>query len=83
MTRRVELPVRLTTRAVKVLQLAPEEARRVGASGYIGVEHIFLAILREGESVPAQVVKTLGLDELLRSELEAVLSSPEYRGTSR
>jgi hypothetical protein len=53
MTMLVEFPTELTPRATRILHAAAEEAEFAGARGYIGVEHIFLAILREGESVPA------------------------------
>ena len=79
----IKFPVKLTPRAARILQhVAAAEARRVGATTFIGVEHIFLAILNEGESVPAQVVDRLGYRDAIVTELERVLGSDEYRAPS-
>ena len=57
--------IRLTPRAKRVIELAQEDARRLNY-GYCGSEHLFLAILREGEGVAAEIIGTLvgsaGLD---------------------
>lgn len=45
----------LTPRAEKVLQLASREALQLG-HGYIGTEHILLALIREGDGVGVQVL---------------------------
>jgi len=59
----------LTPRARKVLDLAQREARELKHT-YIGTEHILLALLREGEGVAAQVLKSLDLDhEQVRQEV--------------
>ncbi|MDK2836388.1 MAG: ATP-dependent Clp protease ATP-binding subunit ClpC [Thermosediminibacterales bacterium] len=50
-----------TPRAKKVLELAYDEARRLGHN-YIGTEHILLGLIREGEGVAAQVLNNLGVD---------------------
>lgn len=51
----------LTPRAKKVLELALEEARRLGHN-YIGTEHLLLGLIREGEGVAARVLEQLGAD---------------------
>jgi ATP-dependent Clp protease ATP-binding subunit ClpA len=71
----IEFPAPLTPRAAKILASASEVARSMGAATYIGVEHIFSAIVREGESVPAQVMRSLGYEDAIVSELERVLAS--------
>jgi ATP-dependent Clp protease ATP-binding subunit ClpC len=53
--------VPFTPRAKKVLQLAAAEARTLNHS-YIGTEHLLLGLLREGEGVAAQVLRTLNVD---------------------
>ena len=50
-----------TPRAKKVLELAMDEALRLGHN-YIGTEHILLGLLREIEGVAAQVLTALGAD---------------------
>ena len=52
---------RFTERARQVVVLAQEEARTL-KHNYIGTEHILLGLLREGESVAAQVLTGLGAD---------------------
>jgi ATP-dependent Clp protease ATP-binding subunit ClpC len=71
----IEFPVDLTPRAKRILASAVDEAEFAGAEGYIGVEHIFLAILREGESLPAQVVNRLGFTNAIVDELVRTLRS--------
>ncbi|MGE5454559.1 MAG: ATP-dependent Clp protease ATP-binding subunit [Methylocystaceae bacterium] len=54
-----DLPI--TPRAKKVLNLAFDEARLQGVN-YVGTEHLLLAVLREEESVAAQVLtSTMGI----------------------
>ena len=50
-----------TPRVKKVLALAGKEAQALHHS-YIGTEHILLGLLREGEGVAAQVLKSLEVD---------------------
>jgi ATP-dependent Clp protease ATP-binding subunit ClpC len=53
--------VPFTPRAKKVLQLAAAEARALNHT-YIGTEHLLLGLLREGEGVASQVLRTLNID---------------------
>lgn len=65
----------LTPRAKRVLELAMDEARRLG-HGYIGTEHILLGLIREGEGVAAQVLLNLGADlEKVRKEVTSLLGT--------
>lgn len=53
--------VTLTPRAKKVLELAVDEARRMGTN-YVGTEHLLLGLVREGEGIAARVLTSLGAD---------------------
>lgn len=44
-----------------VLQYSKEEAIRLG-NDYIGTEHLFLGILREGEGIALDIINKLGID---------------------
>src|SRR6266536_380913 len=50
----------LTPRAKKVIELAVDEARRLGHH-YIGTEHLLLGLVREGEGIAAGVLESLGV----------------------
>ena len=61
---------RFSERARKVLSLAQEEAQQFQQSA-IGTEHLLLGVVREGESVPAIVLRSLGVTpERLRIAIE-------------
>src|SRR5262244_348631 len=50
-----------TPRVKKVLALAAKEAQALNHS-YVGTEHILLGLLREGEGIAAQVLRSLEVD---------------------
>jgi ribosomal protein L13E len=50
----------LTPRSKKVIELAVDEARRLGHH-YIGTEHLLLGLVREGKGVAAGVLESLGV----------------------
>ena len=50
----------LTPRAKQILQMAFQEALELGHN-YIGPEHIFLGIVREGEGLGAQILRKHGI----------------------
>lgn len=61
---------RFSERARKVLSLAQEEAQQFQQNA-IGTEHLLLGVVREGESVPAIVLRSLGVTpERLRTAIE-------------
>ncbi len=77
----------LTPRAKKVIELAVDEARRLGHS-YIGTEHLLLGLVREGEGIAAGVLESLGVNiERVRAETTRILSQsspqPAAAGASR
>jgi len=61
-----------TPRTKKILESSLLEARQLGHK-YIGAEHLWLALMREGEGVAARVLEDLGLD--LRKVREALLTN--------
>src|SRR5256886_8854405 len=52
---------RFNDRAKRVLALAQDEAIRFNHN-YIGVEHLLLGLVREGEGVAARVLESLGVE---------------------
>jgi ATP-dependent Clp protease ATP-binding subunit ClpC len=66
--------VELTPRAKRVIELAIDEARRLGHN-YIGTEHLLLGLVREGEGIAAGVLESLGVSlDQVRHEVIRVLS---------
>ncbi len=53
--------VPFTPRAEKVLELSLREALQLGHN-YIGTEHLLLGLIREGEGVGAQALRSFGLE---------------------
>src|SRR5665811_459212 len=69
--------VGLTPRAKRVIELAIDEARRLGHS-YIGTEHLLLGLVREGEGIAAGVLESLGVNlERVRAETTRILSQSQ------
>ena len=70
----------LTPRAKKVIELAVDEARRLGHH-YIGTEHLLIGIMRESEGVAAGVLESLGVNlEKVRSETTRILNQSVSQG---
>ncbi|HRJ08550.1 MAG TPA: ATP-dependent Clp protease ATP-binding subunit [Prosthecobacter sp.] len=68
-----------TPRVKKVLALASKEAKALNHS-YVGTEHILLGLLREGEGVAAQVLRTLDVNlDKARNEILRELD-PNFSG---
>ncbi|HEU0025531.1 MAG TPA: Clp protease N-terminal domain-containing protein [Ktedonobacterales bacterium] len=67
----------LTPRAKKVVELAVDEARRLGHH-YVGTEHLLLGLIREGEGIAAGVLESLGVNlERARSSVLEMLGRPD------
>ncbi|MDI6703541.1 MAG: ATP-dependent Clp protease ATP-binding subunit [bacterium] len=65
--------VPFTPHAKKVLELSVEEARRLNHN-YVGTEHLLLGLIREGESIAARVLVSLGAKlDVVRDEIIKLL----------
>ena len=56
-----QAPVGATPRTKRVLEMSSREASKLG-HGYIGTEHILLAVLRESDSVAVRVIINIGVE---------------------
>jgi ATP-dependent Clp protease ATP-binding subunit ClpC len=75
--------VGLTPRAKRVIELAIDEARRLGHN-YIGTEHLLLGLVREGEGIAAGVLESLGVNlDKVRHEVIRVLSQSSSVGPAQ
>ena len=75
--------VGLTPRAKRVIELAIDEARRLGHN-YIGTEHLLLGLVREGEGIAAGVLESLGVNlDKVRHEVIRVLSQSSSVGPTQ
>ncbi|MCU0482949.1 MAG: ATP-dependent Clp protease ATP-binding subunit, partial [Chloroflexi bacterium] len=73
----------LTPRAKRVIELAIDEARRLGHN-YIGTEHLLLGLVREGEGIAAGVLESLGVNlDKVRHEVIRVLSQSSAAGPAQ
>ena len=68
---------RFTEKAIKVIMLAQEEARRLGHN-FVGTEQILLGLIGEGTGVAAKTLKSMGVNlKDARAEVEKIIG----RGT--
>ncbi len=69
------MDAKFSQRIKDILTYSKEEAIRLG-NGYIGTEHLFLGILREGEGLAIDVLLSLGVDlHNLKKTLEGSIRS--------
>ena len=74
--------IELAPSTQQVLELAIEEARRMGHH-YIGTEHILLGLVRQGEGVAIDVLRRLGITpEQVRRQTRRVLQETPARQVS-
>ncbi len=65
--------ITLSPRTKKVIELAIDEARKLGHS-HVGTEHLLLGLVREGEGIASGVLESLGVSlETVRHQVIAVL----------
>jgi len=73
------MEAKFSQRVKDVLAYSREEALRLG-NEYIGVEHLLLGIIREGEGMAIQILKYLGVDLLdVRKTIENAIASFTHR----
>jgi ATP-dependent Clp protease ATP-binding subunit ClpC len=83
-TRPASLQPSLTPRTKRVIELAVDEARKLGHH-YIGTEHLLLGLVREGEGVAVDVLRRLGAPpEKIREEVHHLLEeTPAHAGSQQ
>jgi ATP-dependent Clp protease ATP-binding subunit ClpC len=70
-----ELFKHFTPRALKVMELAGNEAKRL-EHNYIGTEHMLLGLISEHEGVAARVLSSFGIElEGVRNEIVSILKT--------
>jgi ATP-dependent Clp protease ATP-binding subunit ClpC len=71
---------KFTNRAKQVIKLAKKEAQRLNHN-YLGTEHVLLGLLKLGQGVAVNVLRTLNVDyETIRAEVEKVVGfGPEVQ----
>lgn len=72
-TTRVHGQIALTDRSEKAIELAIDEARRMGST-HIGTEHLLFGIVREGEGIASSVLESLGVRSLDRIRAEILIA---------
>jgi len=74
----------LAPRTKRVLELAVDEARRLGHY-YIGTEHLLLGLIREGQGIAAGILETLGLDldEVRKETMRQMQLTPAHVGQAK
>ena len=74
----------LTPRTKRVIELAFDEARRLGHH-YIGTEHLLLGLVRQGDGVAIDALKSLGvsLDKVRSETTRVMMKNPVYAGRAR
>ncbi len=67
----------LTPRTKRVIELAVDEARRLGQH-YIGTEHLLLGLIRQGDGVAIDILRQLGVnpDQIRRETMRALQETP-------
>ena len=76
---------RFTEKAIKVIMLAQEEARRLGHN-FVGTEQVLLGLIGEGTGVAAKTLKSMGVNikearEEVRDQFNEIMLD-EYQDTS-
>ncbi len=73
----------LTPRTKRVIELAVDEARRLGQH-YIGTEHLLLGLIRQGDGVAIDILRQLGIGpEQIRRETMRALQETSISGSEK
>jgi ATP-dependent Clp protease ATP-binding subunit ClpC len=77
----MSMEAKFSAQVKDVIQYSREEALRLGHN-YVGVEHLLLGLLREGESLAVKIVMSLGVDTAaLRKSVESSIKSANQGNT--
>ena len=69
---------RFTEKAIKVIMLAQEEARRLGHN-FVGTEQVLLGLVGEGTGIAAKTLKSMGVNlKDARIEVEKIIGRAEF-----
>ena len=75
------MEAKFSQRVKDVLSFSREEAVRLG-NNYIGLEHLLLGIIRDGEGMAIQLLKYFGVDlNKCKREIEDSIKNPNADGT--
>ena len=73
------MDAKFSPRVKEVISYSREEALRLGHD-YIGVEHLLLGIIREGEGIAMRMITSSGINSKdLRKKLESKLDSGQLK----
>lgn len=72
---------KFTEKAIKVISLAKEEAKRMGHN-VVGTEHLLLGLVREGDGIAAKALNGIAIEPVkVREQIEALVGMGEpYEG---
>ena len=72
------MDAKFSPRVRDILSLSHEEAKRLG-NAYVGLEHLFLGLLKDGGSVAIKILENLNLNiEVFTKKLEASVRTTNY-----
>ena len=78
-TRVVEVDLPFTPQAITNLRAAVNESRRAGTGQAVGAESIFLAMMRDEHTIPAQILAEMGVHQEAVRRVEETMGSQGYR----
>lgn len=77
-----DMEAKFSQRVKDVLVFSREEAQRLG-NNYIGLEHLLLGIVREGEGLAIRILRNLGIDMAeIRKQIETSVANHTDKGIS-
>lgn len=76
-----ELPQDFTPRTKRVLEISLQEALKMG-TGYIGTEHLLLALLREQDCLAVKILVSLKVNpQRIQDEIMSMLGEGDHQGS--
>ena len=71
-------PVSVLTARMRTALLGAQKLARDFGHKHIGTEHVFLAILLDGDAIPSQIMDSSGTRNEVVEEIRAMLASESY-----